>query len=174
MRTHRPVKEHDLPDDLGHIGQRVWRQKEAARVDYLRDELLAVLLHGLSDQLLADLEVVLVLGDTEAAWVNRRLKERIHRATWRGLGTHVVGDTGVNEVPDELHHTAVRVPVVQGGGRNGTLDQVHDDLAAQEGDGAPLDKPAAGGGAGVQVRGVSLSKSRHTASRFEIRQERQQ
>lgn len=60
--AHRPVEEHDLPEHLGHVGECVWRQAEAAGVDQLSDQLLPVLLHGLTNQLLPNLIVVLVLS----------------------------------------------------------------------------------------------------------------
>lgn len=73
--THRAVKHHDLPQHLGHVGQRVRRQAEAAGVHQLGDELLPVLLHGLTNQLLPHLKVLLVLqGHAEVrATGNRKL-----------------------------------------------------------------------------------------------------
>lgn len=59
--THRSVEHHDLPQHLRHIRQRIWRQTKATRVHQLSDELLAMLLHGLTNQLLPHLEVLFVL-----------------------------------------------------------------------------------------------------------------
>lgn len=47
----------------------------------------------------------------------------------------------MNEVSDELHDAAVGVSVVQRRGRDGTLDDVDDDVAAQQCDRTALDKP---------------------------------
>lgn len=65
--------------------------------------------------------------------------------------THIVGDTGVDEVSDKLHDAAVGVSVVQWGGSDGALDDVDDDAAAEQSDRTPLDKP----GQTVEVRGHS-------------------
>lgn len=62
LEPHRPVEHHDLPEHLGHVGECVWRQAEAAGVDQLSDQLLAVLPHSLTNQLLPDLVVVLMLS----------------------------------------------------------------------------------------------------------------
>lgn len=61
MFTHRSVEQHDLPQHLGGVGQRVLRQTETTRVHELSDELLPMLLHGLTNQPLPHLKVVLVL-----------------------------------------------------------------------------------------------------------------
>lgn len=57
------------------------------------------------------------------------------------LLTHIVADSGVDKVSDELHDAAVGVSVVQGGGSDSALDDVDDDAASQQRDGTPLDKP---------------------------------
>lgn len=59
--SYRPIKDHDLPEDFCHVGQGVRRQAETAGVDKLSDQLLPVLLHGLANQTLPQLEVILVL-----------------------------------------------------------------------------------------------------------------
>lgn len=61
MSTYRPIKDHDLPEDLSHVGQGVRRQAETAGVDELSDQLLPVLLHGLANQTLPQLKIILVL-----------------------------------------------------------------------------------------------------------------
>lgn len=63
MFTHRSVEQHNLPQHLGDVWQRVLRQTETTRVHKLSDELLPVLLHGLTDQPLPDLKVLLVLQE---------------------------------------------------------------------------------------------------------------
>lgn len=45
--------------------------------------------------------------------------------------THIVGDSGVDQVSDKLHDAAVGVSMVQWGGSNGTLDDVNNDAAAE-------------------------------------------
>lgn len=47
----------------------------------------------------------------------------------------------MNEVSDELHNAAVGISMVQGGGSDGTLDDVDDNIAAQQRDWTALDKP---------------------------------
>lgn len=59
--THRSIKHHDLPQNLGNVRQCVWWQTETTRVHQLSDELLTVLLHSLTNQLLPHLKVFLVL-----------------------------------------------------------------------------------------------------------------
>lgn len=61
MGAHRAVALHDLPEHLGHVGQCVGWQAEAAGVQELRDELLPQLPQHLRDQLRAQLKVLLVL-----------------------------------------------------------------------------------------------------------------
>lgn len=55
--------------------------------------------------------------------------------------TYVIGDPRVNKVSDELHNAAVGISMVQGGGSDGTLDDVDDNSAAQQRDRTALDKP---------------------------------
>lgn len=45
--------------------------------------------------------------------------------------THIIGDSGVDQVSDKLHDTAIGVSVVQWGGSDGALDDVNDDAAAE-------------------------------------------
>lgn len=47
----------------------------------------------------------------------------------------------MNKVSDELHNAAVGISMVQGGGSDGTLDDVDDNSAAQQRDRTALDKP---------------------------------
>lgn len=54
---------------------------------------------------------------------------------------YIIGDPGVNKVSDELHDAAVGISMVQGGGSDGTLDDVDDNTAAQQSDRTTLDKP---------------------------------
>lgn len=109
----RAVKHHDLPQHLGHVWQGVRRQAEAAGVHELGDQLLSMLLHGLTNQLLPHLKVILV----------------------------IIADPRVDEVSDKLHDAAVGVPVVQGCRGDGTLDDVNDDATAEECNGTALDEP---------------------------------
>lgn len=64
----------------------------------------------------------------------------------RAHATYIIGDASVDQVTDELHDAAVGISVVQRGGRDGALDYVDDDGAAEESDGTALDKPEARGG----------------------------
>ncbi len=48
---------------------------------------------------------------------------------------------GVNKISDELHDAAVGISMVQGGGSDGTLEDVDDNTAAQQRDRTALDKP---------------------------------
>lgn len=61
MFTHRSVEHHDLPQHLSDVRQRVRRQTETTGVHELSDKLLAMLLHGLTNQLLPHLKVFLML-----------------------------------------------------------------------------------------------------------------
>lgn len=54
---------------------------------------------------------------------------------------HIVSHAAVDQVSDKLHHAAVCVSVVERRRRDGALDDVHDDAAAEQGDRAALDKP---------------------------------
>ncbi len=54
---------------------------------------------------------------------------------------YVIGDPGVNKISDELHDAAVGISMVQGGGSDGTLEDVDDNTAAQQLDRTALDKP---------------------------------
>lgn len=55
--------------------------------------------------------------------------------------TYVIWDPRVNKVSNELHNAAVGISMVQGGGSDGTLDDVDDDSAAQQRNRTALDKP---------------------------------
>lgn len=44
--------------------------------------------------------------------------------------THIVGHPSVDEITQELHDTAVGIPVIQGGGGNGPLQDGDHHLAA--------------------------------------------
>ncbi len=54
---------------------------------------------------------------------------------------YVIGDPSVNKISDELHDAAVGISMVQGGGSDGTLEDVDDNTAAQQRDRTALDKP---------------------------------
>lgn len=83
-------------------------------------------------------------------------KAQLPRADWAGpyvtpplgeetLGiTHVIGHPGVDKVTQEFHDAAVCVPMVQGGGGDGPLQDGNDHLAAEQGDWAALDEPGQG------------------------------
>ncbi len=45
---------------------------------------------------------------------------------------YIIGDPGVNKISDELHDAAVGISMVQGGGSDGTLEDVDDNTAAQQ------------------------------------------
>ncbi len=47
----------------------------------------------------------------------------------------------MNKISDELHDAAVGISMVQGGGSDGTLEDVDDNTAAQQRDRTALDKP---------------------------------
>lgn len=159
--THRSIEHHDLPQHLSDIGQRVRRQTETTRVHELSDELLTVLLHGLTNQLLPHFKVLLVLQRQRTDIIIMFLPQRqrtdiiivfllqtedrhyhvpaadrgkvlrrvfiqfsVNFSLYSDLAvsvvlnflfplTHVVGDSGVDEVSDKLHDAAVGVPVVQ-------------------------------------------------------------
>lgn len=54
---------------------------------------------------------------------------------------YIIGDPGVNKISDEFHDAAVGISMVQGGGSDGTLEDVDDNTAAQQLDRTALDKP---------------------------------